>query len=363
MRTKHAVAADPDMDSISSQLESLIGSQGALTDSDLDGIPDEMELYGNDGFSFAEYGSITRRDGYVEVDYMAGFDPYATLDSDMEGIFAQDSHDGAKLHVFVDDEVAAHKVITYGTCPQGQDCINFYTLKSASFSTANPERRPYFHYVVYADRYNDQYSTVSGAAEMPGNDVIVSLGGWPRTEAQQRGTSVHEFGHNLNLGHNGNDDPNPAKQSIIHESVMNYRYQMSGIPGSNRHTYSAGPFSYESCYTSPKASCETCRNANWCNIAHCVVCDYDYDEWASVDFEGGTPGWENGVGRASGVSHSEQWEKLDAPHWAGAVHQESAEHRANRVRAWRRQLEARGLAEGKDFVQSADGLHLYSVCR
>jgi hypothetical protein len=209
-----------------------------------------------------------------------------------------------------------NKVITYGTCPQGQDCINFYTLKSASFSTANPERRPYFHYVVYADRYNDQYSTVSGAAEMPGNDVIVSLGGWPRTEAQQRGTSVHEFGHNLNLGHNGNDDPNPAKQSIIHESVMNYRYQMSGIPGSNRHTYSAGPFSYESCYTSPKASCETCRNANWCNSRMRVTATTTMTEWASS-----TRGRYSGLGEReggrarSGVSHSEQWEKLDAPHW------------------------------------------------
>jgi hypothetical protein len=355
---------DPDMDTISSQLESLIGSQGAEVDSDGDGVPDDMELYGNDGFNFAEYGSLTKRDGYVELDYMAGFDPYTNLPTDMAAIFSQDSHDGAQMHVIVGNQLAHHDVITFDTCPSGQDCINFYTVKAANFSTSNPERKPYFHYAVSGDRLDDQTSTTSGQAEQPGNDVIVTLGGWSRTAAEQRGIEMHELGHNLNLSHNGNDSLNESKRSVIHESVMNYRYTMSGIPVSSRHTYSNGPYSIASCLSSPKQSCETCRNTLMCNIdPMCVVCDTDYDEWSAVDFSNGYGSWSNGVPRTSTVTHSDEWEKVDSPHWEGPVPEEPVQHRANRVNALRQQWRARGLEEGKDFVQSGDGLHLYSICK
>jgi len=88
--------------------------------------------------------------------------------------------------------------------------------------------------------------TTSGLAEILGNDLVVTLGAPPiapsSTEKLLRegGTIMHELGHNLGLHHGGPEcnpptDPNcPADPNqpwkVNYLSVMNHRYQSSGIP-------------------------------------------------------------------------------------------------------------------------------------
>ncbi|MGQ0796206.1 MAG: hypothetical protein ACT4N5_08515 [Nitrosopumilaceae archaeon] len=70
-------------------------------------------------------------------------------------------------------------------------------------------------------------TTVSGIAEQPGNDLIVSLGdsgfaGSVGSLDQQEGTFMHEIGHNLKMDHGGGD-ANNCKPNYL--SVMSWSRQ------------------------------------------------------------------------------------------------------------------------------------------
>jgi hypothetical protein len=64
------------------------------------------------------------------------------------------------------------------------------------------------------------------------------LGSWTGdvgTFQQQAGTLMHEFGHNLNLGHGGGDHVNYKPNYL---SIMSYFFQMSGVLPTGRLDYS-----------------------------------------------------------------------------------------------------------------------------
>jgi hypothetical protein len=112
---------------------------------------------------------------------------------------------------------------------------NLYTYKNTYMDI---RRRPIFHYLLFA---NSQLSTglagSSGLAEINGNDVLITLGGWGLTTTPaanlnrlinyQAGTVMHELGHNLGLRHGGNENLNYKPNYV---STMNYLYQLSGLP-------------------------------------------------------------------------------------------------------------------------------------
>ena len=118
-------------------------------------------------------------------------------------------------------------------------------------------RKDIFHYVLFAHALAIPFSppiglpkSVSGVADRPGGDVMVTLGLW-RSDAAgddqtgsslvQAGTLMHELGHNLGLSHAGlfrapNCMPN-------YPSVMNYLYQTRGLTdsaGQSHIDYSSG---------------------------------------------------------------------------------------------------------------------------
>ena len=125
-----------------------------------------------------------------------------------------------------------------GVLTGGVNSPEFQNHKTANF-TAN--RHGYFHYVILPHRYNTS-SGSSGQAELPGDDLIVSLY-CSNSEVNVANTIVHELGHNLNLRHGGNENCNYKPN---YNSVMNYKYQFPGVdddctpPGNGVLDYSFG---------------------------------------------------------------------------------------------------------------------------
>lgn len=150
----------------------------------------------------------------------------------------------------------------------GAQAVNFYDLKTASFfATYNGQTfneahlYPFFHYVIFGHRHtcdstNDCQKPAcfnvdtganpifndAGLAEKPGNDIIVSMGGFadraitPPTLAQG-GIFMHELGHNLGLDHGGplyiGGVPTGNQTRLNYKpnylSVMNYNHETLGI--------------------------------------------------------------------------------------------------------------------------------------
>lgn len=364
------VSNDRDRDGLTDALERLIGLNPDRADTDGDGIPDKLELLGNDGFSFSEWGLAGLRDVYVEVDWMEHPTnnaltrrPYPQLVADAADIFRQDSDSSIRLHVFIDEPLPWSEVVCFDGCEGG---VDFYELKRNYFSAYNPERRPYFHYAVWGYRHTSRLSCSSGIAELLGNDFIITLGCWGNpSQAEQRGTFIHELGHNLALSHNGNDVTN--QYSTVHNSVMNYRYQFAGVAGTGRHTYSFGSNACAACASSPKAACKECRSGLFgCGWFGCGSCDCDVNEWGALalDFSSDSDASDGASwGRALAETFAPDDKGGPRKALARVPHEEPpATLLRQEVQSRRSRLAARGLVEGRDFLVSKDGTRLYTSC-
>lgn len=244
------------------------------SDSDGDGLWDDWERFGadtdGDGTVDLDLPGLgadpNHKDIFVEIDWMdcavAGGDcaagdthdhrPKAAAITAVVDAFAAapvpnpDGTTGVNLHLELSNAIAHQNVLNInGLCFAGGAGIgSFDDVKAdaANFGPNNP-RRFAFHYAMWThqQRAND---TTSGCAELPGNDVQVSLGGWNTggaadrdgdglsdrdvgTIAQQAGTMIHELGHNLDLRHGGTDNVN-RKPNFV--SAMNYAFQLAGVP-------------------------------------------------------------------------------------------------------------------------------------
>ncbi len=197
-------------------------------------------------------------DIYVQYDYMeASPDPasgetasHAPPPEAVDATVAAFARRGISLHIDPVHHVIPHASVLYfpsggsDACASG-DAVSFYDVKGANF---DPKRRYAYRYVVFG--HNSCYglaaeSDTTGISELPGNDSIVTLGsltyaGPTATEQRIRenaGTLMHEVGHQLGLKHpssTGACDPPPCPgdayiQKPNYFSVMNYRYQLSGI--------------------------------------------------------------------------------------------------------------------------------------
>lgn len=230
-----------------------------VIDSDLDGIPDSAKVKGGTyaGLDLYAMGArLGRRDIFLEIDYMDGKDIATTprreaLDKMREAFAAK----GVALHIDAGAlyapgfdpaqfNLGGGNVVKFAPCVEldtlgdrdgpRAGCASFQGYKNTSFDV---RRRLAFHYALFANSLNvDGSAGPSGIAEMYGNDLIVTLGGYDfnvETESGrnilinlQAGTLMHEFGHNLGLRHGGDEDVNYKPN---HYSVMNYMYQFAGL--------------------------------------------------------------------------------------------------------------------------------------
>jgi len=364
---------DSDSDKVPNSIETFYGTNPNSADGDNDGLTDYEELIGIGAPDLSSGDSQPSlilpykdadpvvQDLYWEVDYMEDSSPgghshrpYDALADDLRGIFQDDAGwtgRTIRTHVEIGQSIGHTPGLGYDSCP-GQTW--FYAVKGNP-SFFDPPKLTAYHYVLVGHNQLTDACTISmssGVAELDGNDVIVTLGADNGTVEMQRGTHVHESGHNLGLGHNGNNLSN--SYSCVHSSVMNYRYQFGGwgngtIPVLRRFSYSRGncEASGTSCgntcvnrcvptsQTSPKFGC----NPNTTN------CDCDVAEWAvaGLNFPDGGDGAPLPGASADG---SREWLR---PYLLGDRAGLRAEHWQYVARK-RARLLARGLREGIDFV-------------
>ncbi len=156
---------------------------------------------------------------------------------------------------------AGNLIVDWDGAP-GRAGTNFYSIKGPPGNNFNLNRQYVFRYGLLVHQVNARAASndcTSGWAEgglnnanvlIPGNDLIVSLGGtnaagnacWGTdaggnsvgtsgalpglNQNEQGGTLMHEFGHNLSLDHGGNDAVNRKPNYL---SVMNYAFQYCGV--------------------------------------------------------------------------------------------------------------------------------------
>jgi hypothetical protein len=153
--------------------------------------------------------------------------------------------------------VPHHDIVTYGqvspSCTNSNDQVNLFDAKTPG--TFDPKEAAFKRFVLFGHD-NTCYGEgspgcgdvscplmngrpaqpkTSGVAEVRGNDAIVSLGilqlqAPPATRiAAEAGALMHELGHNLGL-YNGGTLPTGDVPKVNHLSVMDYTYQLSGVP-------------------------------------------------------------------------------------------------------------------------------------
>ncbi len=232
------------------------------SDRDRDGLFDVWESVGidvdADGVIDLDLPALganpDKKDVFVEIDAMIDRGPTAAQmafavqafdAAPAEAVNNPDGSAGINLHVLIDDT----NVPIFG--PTDLQFVDLHLIKSMYFGTAADRADPnganilkakalVYHYCVFVD----QFATAGtlGIGEMPGNDLIIALGGnWPQRVQDDPTLSefadmlpgaifMHELGHNLGLDHGGRDavagalDPDQFKPN--YRSVMNYKWTL-----------------------------------------------------------------------------------------------------------------------------------------
>ena len=282
-------------------VQSSTGDQAIVqscADSDLDGLCNNWETEGIKDASGnvildlpAMGADPLHKDIFVEIDYLKSADhshqPYQeAIDIVTTAFFKApvdnpDGTQGIKLHVdngpaSVMNPLAIDPVVgeVWGTASRSNaidhstygdnlgitnDVLISNILKIRGNNFLNAEipaernaREKVFHYTIfghfiYTEKRDGTY--ISGVT-LPGTikTSVVALGSYGNKVGdvwQQAGTFMHELGHTLGLNHGGND---PVNYKPNYLSVMNYAFQMRGLPINLNHSDHPGnpyPFSLE----------------------------------------------------------------------------------------------------------------------
>ena len=226
-------------------------AQGKEPDIDGDGLSDIVEINGydadGDGRPEVDYKKMGanpyHKDVFVEMDYMPGelaseeeLDRIVKSFADLN-ISNPDGRTGINLHL---DAGAARSAkynlgggnqIPYQWLSDSMEKGNWATIRAKYFDLA---RRNGFYYMVWGDGYGNRGSSGQGFVGAPGFMVTVGKTHWNNDKGNMSdirvGTFIHELGHNLGLQHGGDAEEKGEKGKPQYFSVMNYNYQLTGVP-------------------------------------------------------------------------------------------------------------------------------------
>ncbi|MDB5763276.1 MAG: hypothetical protein JWQ21_2271 [Herminiimonas sp.] len=306
-----------------------------VVDSDLDGIPDSAKISGGayGGLDLYAMGARPgRRDIFIEIDYMTGTDPALTprkealqkfVDAFAEKNIAVHLDAGNLYSAAYDPalfNLGGGNPVAFATCIElamssataKPGCASLQDYKNVHFDV---RRKDVFHYAMFANSLNlSGGAGSSGVAEIFGNDLIVSLGGYGLNNAPgsslnllinlQASTLMHEFGHNLGLLHGGNEDVNYKPN---HYSVMNYLYQFAGL--------SATPDSINAAERYYLAN--GFKNKTYCTLIENSPCGPDfkmsYSDGTSADLDENNLSEQANIGRGSVLGAYADWNDDGVP--------------------------------------------------
>jgi hypothetical protein len=178
------------------------------------------------------------KDIFVEIDYIAlsGYAPSTVVTDAVRAQFLSSgipnpspSSSGINVHFFINEAIPA--TVIHDPSLTCMSVSRLPSIKNSYFGFDNSERsnsalmaakRGIFHYGLFIDKQCADLGS-SGFSETPGDDFIVSLGSFARTDTQKEGTLMHELGHNLALKHGGTEYVNCKPN---YDSVMNWIFQM-----------------------------------------------------------------------------------------------------------------------------------------
>ena len=133
-----------------------------------------------------ECPSKTIPDIYLELDWMQGHPPSDLAIQDIKDAFAQN---GVTLHVYKSEEIPHQDELAFGGANHPR-LFGFDQVKAYYFGDPDERNDPswdsngwkkkkqIFHYGIYAHSQKGS-PTSSGAAELNGNDWMITFGGWP----------------------------------------------------------------------------------------------------------------------------------------------------------------------------------------
>lgn len=196
-------------------------------------------------------------DVFVEVDWMTNsrwcvFGQCASRESHqltstqirrVTNAFA-DAPEAVRLHIDSGPDSALLNGGTWGDLAEGNRVHETRTLDLSSDDATwqdefdsyqaehfDPDREQIFHYALMGHDHEHGWSGISRG--IPGRNFVVTLGDHgDRTDGEISNTFMHELGHNLSLGHGGDELGTNHKPNYL--SVMNYLFQFPGIPAGDR---------------------------------------------------------------------------------------------------------------------------------
>lgn len=228
-------------------------------DDDGDGIPDSAEVLGGTfaGLDLYSMGArLGQKDIFIELDHMDSKDPWINPNETSLNMVKK-AFAAKNINIIFDvgDSFSSifsperfnfgqsNNIVPYEPCVTLSQvtCVNNISGRRSIYDWKDEymdiRRRPIFHYLLIgSSQQADGTVGSSGIAELPGNDILVTMGGWylagtPEVQSNkitnyQAGTIMHELGHNLGLRHGGDEDQNLKPN---YWSVMNYLYQLQGL--------------------------------------------------------------------------------------------------------------------------------------